>query len=112
VSQSFVLASAESNAPSPASDCLAHRFGNAADGPERVRCYGSGLTDAEWQVVRPLLPVPAWLQEVFHVRRGRRAGRVTASLVQAGRSWDARISACYCSASTTGTTSASFNTTP
>jgi hypothetical protein len=55
-------ASAESNAPSPECDCLAHRFGNAADGPERVRCYGSDLTEAQWQVVRPLLPVPAWLQ--------------------------------------------------
>ncbi len=60
--QSFVLAFAESNAPSPACDCLAHRFGNAADGPQRVRCFRSDLTEAEWQFVRPLLPVPAWLQ--------------------------------------------------
>lgn len=60
--QSFVLASAESNALSPECDCLAHRFGNAADGPQRVRCYRSDLTEAEWQFVRPLLPVPAWLQ--------------------------------------------------
>ncbi|CAL9351081.1 hypothetical protein GCM10010293_45080 [Streptomyces griseoflavus] len=67
--QSFVLASLESNAPSPACDCLAHRFGNAADGPDRGRCYGSDLTEAEWQVIRPLLPVPAWLQG----RGGRRA---------------------------------------
>ncbi|MFJ1536667.1 transposase [Streptomyces mirabilis] len=52
----------ESNAPSPACDCLAHRFANAADGPDRVPCYGSDLTEAEWQVIRPLLPVPAWLQ--------------------------------------------------
>ncbi|MEU2159454.1 IS5/IS1182 family transposase, partial [Streptomyces sp. NPDC019396] len=57
-----MLASVESNAPSPACDCLARRFGNAADGPDRVRCYGSDLTEAEWQVIRPLLPVPAWLQ--------------------------------------------------
>lgn len=49
MSQSFVLASADSNAPSPECDCLAHRFGNAADGSERVRCYGSDLTEAEWQ---------------------------------------------------------------
>ncbi|MFJ2722696.1 IS5 family transposase [Streptomyces sp. NPDC087437] len=27
-----------------------------------MRCYGSDLTDAEWRVVRPLLPVPAWFQ--------------------------------------------------
>lgn len=62
MSQSVALASVESNAPSPACDCLAHRFGNAADGPDRVPCYGSDLTEAEWQVIRPLLPVPAWLQ--------------------------------------------------
>lgn len=39
-----------------------HRFGNAADGPERVRCYDSDMTDAEWQVIRTVLPVPAWLE--------------------------------------------------
>nr|WP_244313380.1 IS5 family transposase [Streptomyces zinciresistens] len=27
-----------------------------------MRCYSSDLTEAEWQVLRPLLPVPAWLQ--------------------------------------------------
>ncbi|WUB67809.1 transposase [Streptomyces sp. NBC_00582] len=27
-----------------------------------MRCYGSDPTEAEWQVLRPLLPVPAWLQ--------------------------------------------------
>ncbi|MFF0001532.1 IS5 family transposase [Streptomyces avermitilis] len=27
-----------------------------------MRCYGSDLTEAEWQVLQPLLPVPAWLQ--------------------------------------------------
>jgi hypothetical protein len=42
-------------------DCLAHRLGNAVDQPDRVRRYNSGLTDAEWAIVRPLLPVPAWL---------------------------------------------------
>jgi transposase len=62
LSQSFALVCVESNALSPSCDCLAHRFGNAADGPERVRCYGSDLTEAEWQVIRPLLPVPAWFQ--------------------------------------------------
>jgi hypothetical protein len=43
-------------------DCLAHVYGNAADHPERVRRYPSDMTDAEWAAVRPLLPVPAWLQ--------------------------------------------------
>ncbi|AUG76865.1 DDE transposase [Kitasatospora sp. MMS16-BH015] len=42
-------------------DCLAHRLGNAADQPDRTRRYGSDLTDTEWAIVRPLLPVPAWL---------------------------------------------------
>lgn len=60
--QSFALAPVESNSPSLSCDCLAHRFGNAADGPERVPCYGSDMTDAEWQVVRAVLPVPAWLE--------------------------------------------------
>jgi hypothetical protein len=55
-----------------ACDCLAHRLDNAADGPGSVRCYGSGLTQAEWQIVRPLLPVPAWLQG----RGGRPEGYV------------------------------------
>lgn len=57
-----MFASVDPNAPSPACDWLAHRYGNVADGPVRVRCYGSDLTEAEWQVVRPLLPVPAWLE--------------------------------------------------
>jgi hypothetical protein len=43
-------------------DCLAHRFGNAADRPDRVRAYPSDMTDEEWQVVRDVMPVPAWLE--------------------------------------------------
>ncbi|WP_370072858.1 transposase [Streptacidiphilus sp. MAP5-3] len=42
-------------------DCLAHQFGNAADQPDRARRYASDLTEVEWTLVRPLLPVPAWL---------------------------------------------------
>jgi hypothetical protein len=57
--QSFALACVESNSLPPSCDCLAHRFGNAADRPDRARCYGSDMTEAEWRVVRPLLPVPA-----------------------------------------------------
>ncbi|RZB13420.1 transposase [Streptomyces sp. F001] len=37
-------------------------YGNAADHPDRVRRYPSDMTDAEWAEIRPLLPVPAWLQ--------------------------------------------------
>jgi transposase len=51
-----------SNSRVSACDCLAHRFGNAADRPERVPVYPSDMTDAEWQVVRDAMPVPAWLE--------------------------------------------------
>jgi transposase len=50
------------NSPAVSCDCLAHVYGNAADHPDRVRRYPSDMTDAEWAEVRPLLPVPAWLQ--------------------------------------------------
>ena len=50
------------NLPVVSCDCLAHRFGNAADQPGREPAYGTDLTDAEWQEIRPLLPVPAWLE--------------------------------------------------
>jgi transposase len=53
---------AASNSRVSLCDCLAHRFGNAADGTDRSAYYGSDMTDEEWQVIRPLLPVPAWLQ--------------------------------------------------
>jgi hypothetical protein len=56
-------------------DCLAHGLGNAADQPDRTRRYGSFLTDAEWVIVRPLLPVPAWLNG----QGGRRRAIATAS---------------------------------
>lgn len=79
--QSFALAPVESNAPSRSCDCLAHRFGNAVDGPYRGRCYGSDLTDAEWQVIRPLLPVPAW----FQGRGGRPEGYCHPVMLDAAR---------------------------
>ncbi|GAA3843339.1 IS5 family transposase [Streptomyces chiangmaiensis] len=43
-------------------DCLAHRFGNAADHGVRGRRYPTDMTDAEWAQVRPLLPVPGWMR--------------------------------------------------
>lgn len=52
----------EFNLPRVSCDCLAHVYGNAADHPDRVRRYPSDMTDAEWAAVRPLLPVPAWLE--------------------------------------------------
>lgn len=45
-----------------ACDCLAHRFGNARDHGARERRYRTDMSDAEWAVVRPLLPVPGWLR--------------------------------------------------
>lgn len=43
-------------------DCLAHRFGNAADNGFRQPRYPTDMTDAEWVAVRPLLPVPGWMR--------------------------------------------------
>lgn len=56
------------NSPAVSCDCLAHAYGNAAGHPDRVRRYPSDMTDAEWALVRSLLPVPAWLEA------GRTAG--------------------------------------
>lgn len=47
--------------PAPGCACVACRFGQGADRPPRPRRYGSDATDAEWAVLVPLLPWPAWL---------------------------------------------------
>jgi hypothetical protein len=60
--QFYVVAPVEFNSAAPTCDCVAHRFGNAADHPERVRRYPSDVTDAEWALVGPLLPVPGWMR--------------------------------------------------
>ncbi|MYZ11140.1 transposase [Streptomyces sp. SID2999] len=52
----------ESTSATLACACLAHRFGNAADHGVRARRYPTDMSDAEWAVVRPLLPVPGWLR--------------------------------------------------
>ncbi|WP_084701297.1 IS5 family transposase [Streptacidiphilus anmyonensis] len=62
-------------------DCLAHRLGNAADQPDRTRRYGCDLTDAEWAIVRPLLPAPAWLNG----KGGRPEGYCHRQLIDAVR---------------------------
>ncbi|MER7897631.1 transposase [Streptomyces sp. NPDC096046] len=51
----------ESNSAPLECDCLAHRFGNAADRPYRRPGYPSDMSDAEWGVVRDTMPVPPWL---------------------------------------------------
>lgn len=60
--QSSASPSNPSNSGARRCDCLAHAYGNAADHGSRVRRYPSDMTDAEWVAVRPLLPVPRWLQ--------------------------------------------------
>jgi hypothetical protein len=48
-------------------DCLAHRYSNAVDRQVRQRTYTTDLTDVQWAMVMPLVPVPAWM-----VRHGGR----------------------------------------
>ena len=58
----YALAPVGFNSSAVSCDCLAHVYGNAADHPDRERRYPSDMTDAEWAVVRPLLPMPAWME--------------------------------------------------
>ncbi|MFH9355564.1 hypothetical protein [Kitasatospora sp. NPDC017646] len=58
MSQSVVFAGSASNSGVSGCDCLAHRFGNAADHEDRQRRYPSDLTHAEWAVARDALPLP------------------------------------------------------
>jgi transposase len=58
----YVVASVEFNSSVVSCDCLAHRFGNAADQPERVAAYASDMSDAEWAHAQDALPVPGWLR--------------------------------------------------
>lgn len=60
MSQSVAFAGTASNSGVSQCDCLAHRFGNAADHAGRERRYPSDLTDAQWAVVRNALPLPRW----------------------------------------------------
>jgi hypothetical protein len=40
-------------------DCLAHRYGNAADRPERRPVYPTNLTNGQWAAIFGPIPVPA-----------------------------------------------------
>ncbi|MFE2686181.1 IS5 family transposase [Streptomyces mirabilis] len=60
--QSCVPMAGESSVVTWECDCLAHRFGNAADNGTRQPRYPTDMTDGEWAVVRPLLPVPGWMR--------------------------------------------------
>ncbi|MFD3676708.1 hypothetical protein [Streptomyces sp. NPDC058613] len=71
MSLSYSPAPAEMNSSAVSCDCLAHvLYGNAADHPDRERWYPSGMADAEWAAIRPLLPVPAWFQGPARDQRG------------------------------------------
>lgn len=58
----YALTSVDFNSSDVSCDCLAHRFGNAADRPGRRPVYHSDMSDEQWQVIRPLLPVPTWME--------------------------------------------------
>ncbi|MEU2866850.1 transposase [Streptomyces mirabilis] len=60
--QSSVPTAGQSSSVTWECDCLAHRFGNAADNGLRQPRYPTDMTDAEWAAVRPLLPVPGWMR--------------------------------------------------
>lgn len=60
--QLYAPAPAHFNSSDVSCDCLAHVYGNAADHPARKPHYPSDMSDEEWAAVRPLLPVPAWLE--------------------------------------------------
>ncbi|MEU1854280.1 transposase [Streptomyces sp. NPDC019990] len=60
--QSCVPMAGQSSAVTWECDCLAHRFGNAADNGTRQPRYPTDMTDMEWARVLPLLPVPGWMR--------------------------------------------------
>ncbi|WP_407696825.1 transposase [Streptomyces dysideae] len=60
--QSSVPTAGQSSSVTWECDCLAHRFGNAADNGLRQPRYPTDMTDVEWAAVRPLLPVPGWMR--------------------------------------------------
>ncbi|TDT97337.1 transposase [Streptomyces sp. 846.5] len=81
MSYSSVSLSSGSSRVTPGCDCLAHVYGNAADAPERERFYTTDMSDAEWQVVRAAMPVPAWMQG----RGGRPEGYCHRQMIDAVR---------------------------
>ncbi len=76
-----VVVVAESSSSTRGCDRLAHRFGNAVDRPQRRPRYSSDTSDAEWAVVRDLLPVLGWLSG----RGGRPEGHCHRQMIDAVR---------------------------
>ncbi|MYV39081.1 transposase [Streptomyces sp. SID1328] len=72
---------AESSSSTPGCECLAYRFRNAAARPERRPRIDSDMSDAEWALVRDLLPVPGWLAG----RGGRPEGYCHRQMIDAVR---------------------------
>ncbi|MFE3760877.1 transposase [Streptomyces sp. NPDC059104] len=62
MSQRYAFVQAGSSPHTPSCDCLAHRFGNAADNGTRERRHPTDMTDAQCAVVLPLLPLPGRLE--------------------------------------------------
>jgi transposase len=58
----YAPAAADASRRAGTCDCLAHRFGNAADRPVRRPVYPTDLTDTQWAVLAPLIPVPGWIR--------------------------------------------------
>jgi transposase len=81
LSQLYAVEVPEFNSFAVSCDCLAHVYGSAADQPDRARRYPSDMTDAEWAAVRPLLPVPAWMEG----RGGRPEGYCHRQMIDAIR---------------------------
>ena len=61
LSSFYAIGDAEATRRAVSCDCLAHRHGNAGDRPVRRRAYPTDLTDAQWAVIAPMIPVPAWM---------------------------------------------------
>ncbi|MFF7234458.1 transposase [Streptomyces sioyaensis] len=51
----YVVEGGDFNSSVMSCDCLAHRFGNAADQPDRAPASSTDLTDIEWREICPLL---------------------------------------------------------
>jgi hypothetical protein len=83
MSQFYAVMPVEFNSARSACDCLAHRFGNAADQPDRMPVYDSDMTDAQWAVVRDAMPTPASRRQV--PRPGRRRCAATPRVLQPTR---------------------------
>jgi transposase len=81
MSQFYATSAAESNHPAPTCDCLAHVYGNADDQPDRMPCYPTDMSDAEWAVLRAAMPVMPWLEG----RGGRPDGYCHRQMIDAVR---------------------------